>query len=153
MAQNRGVIVPNSGSYELCYPGRENTIVGNIVHSNNQDDTPAIDVALLAMGNGILVAGSNRNVIERNLVFDHDLVGIGLVPFPEEEANDVVPDESTWDMPCSEARNEPPAVTDPEQLALVLWDAMQNSIVGNEVSESGVADLGDRTSTRLNSSH
>src|SRR3546814_17766569 len=45
-------------------------------------------------------------------------------------------------MPCSEARNEPPAVTDPEQLALVLWDAMQNSIVGNEVSESGVADLG-----------
>src|SRR3546814_190091 len=139
---NRAGIVPNSGSYELCYPGRENTIVGNIVHSNNQDDTPAIDVALLAMGNGILVAGSNRNVIERNLVFDHDLVGIGLVPFPEEEANDVVPDESTWDVPCSEPRAEPPAVTDREQLALVLWDAMQNSIVGNEVSDPGVADLG-----------
>ena len=52
---NRAGIVPNSGSYELCYPERETTIVGNIVYSNNQADTPAIDVALLAMGNGILV--------------------------------------------------------------------------------------------------
>jgi hypothetical protein len=47
---NRAGIVPNSGSYELCYPERETTIVGNLVHSNNQADTPAIDVALLAQG-------------------------------------------------------------------------------------------------------
>lgn len=139
---NRAGIVPNSGSYELCYPGRDNTIVGNIVHDNVQPDTPAIDVALLAMGNGILVAGSNRNVIERNLVFDHERVGIGLVPFPEEEANDGVPDPSTWDTPCAEVRDEPPAVTDPDALALVLWDAMQNRIVGNVVSGSGLADIG-----------
>ena len=139
---NRAGIVPNSGSYELCYPGRDNTIVGNIVHGNQQADTPAIDVALLAMGNGILVAGSNRNVIERNLVFDHERVGIGLVPFPEEEANDGVPDPDTWDTPCADVRDDPPTVTDPEALALVLWDAMQNRIVGNVVSDSGLADLG-----------
>ena len=47
---NRAGIVPNSGSYELCYPGRDNTIVGNIVHDNMQPDTPAIDVAILADG-------------------------------------------------------------------------------------------------------
>src|SRR3546814_15573853 len=94
------------------------------------------------MGNGILVAGSNRNVIERNVVFDHDLVGIGLVPFPEEEANDVVPDESTWDVPCTEAPAEPPAVNDPQQPAPVLWDATPNSIVGNAVSQSGDLDHG-----------
>ena len=35
---------------------------------------------------------ANGNVIERNLVYDHERVGIGLVPFPEEEANDGVPD-------------------------------------------------------------
>ena len=59
---NRAGIVPNSGSYELCYPERKTTIVGNIVHDNNQADTPAIDVALLAMGNGILSAGGVANV-------------------------------------------------------------------------------------------
>ena len=64
---NRAGIVPNSGSYELCYPERQTTIVGNIVYSNNQPDTPAIDVAILAMGNGILVPGGIGNVIERNL--------------------------------------------------------------------------------------
>jgi hypothetical protein len=139
---NRAGIVPNSGSYELCYPGRDNTIVGNTVHSNMQPDTPAIDVALLAMGNGILVAGSNRNVIERNLVFDHERVGIGLVPFPEEQANDAVPDESTWDTPCADVRDDPPAETDPAALELVLWDAMQNIVADDDVSGSGLADLG-----------
>ncbi len=139
---NRAGIVPNSGSYELCYPGRDNTIVGNTVHSNMQPDTPAIDVALLAMGTGILVAGSNRNVIERNLVFDHERVGIGLVPFPEEQANDGVPDQSTWDTPCADVRDDPPAVTDPAALELVLWDAMQNIVADNVVSGSGLADLG-----------
>jgi hypothetical protein len=139
---NRAGIVPNSGSYELCYPGRDNTIVGNIVHDNMQPDTPAIDVALLAMGTGILVAGSNRNVIERNLVYDHERVGIGLVPFPEEEANDGVPDPDTWDTPCEETRDDRPTVTDPAALALVLWDPVGNSVVGNDVSGSGLADIG-----------
>jgi hypothetical protein len=138
---NRAGIVPNSGSYELCYPGRENTIVGNVVHDNMQPDTPAIDVALLGMGNGILVAGSNRNVIERNLVFDHERTGIGLVPFPEEEANDVVPERAAWDAPCAEVRDDPPPEIDADQLALVLWDATENQVRGNVVSGSGLADL------------
>jgi hypothetical protein len=139
---NRAGIVPNSGSYELCYPGRDNTIVGNIVHDNMQPDTPAIDDALLAMGNGIIVPGSNRNIIERNLIYNHERVGIGLVPYPEEEASDGVPDPSTWDTPCADVRDNPPAVTDPAQLALVLWDPRENRIVGNVVSDSGLADLG-----------
>ena len=84
---NRAGIVPNTGSYELCYPQRETTIVGNLVYANNQADTPAIDVALLAMGNGILSAGGVDNVIERNRVYDHDSTGIGLVPFLEEDAH------------------------------------------------------------------
>src|SRR5918997_1804859 len=47
---NRAGIVPNSGTYEPCYPERETTIVGNIVHSNNNTETPAIDVAFDAQG-------------------------------------------------------------------------------------------------------
>ncbi len=139
---NRAGILPNSGSYELCYPGRENTIVGNIVHDNMEPDTPAIDDALLGMGNGILVAGSNRNIIERNLVYDHERVGIGVVPYPEEDANDGVPDPDTWDVPCAEVRDDPPAVTDPDALSFVLWDPMENSVIGNDVSGSGLADIG-----------
>jgi plastocyanin len=81
---NRAGIVPNSGDYEKYPPERETTIVGNLVYSNNQADTPAIDAAMLAMGNGILIAGGIDNVILRNLVVDHDIAGIAGVPLPDE---------------------------------------------------------------------
>lgn len=138
---NRAGIVPNSGSYELCYPERETTIVGNVVYGNSQPDTPAISVALLGMGNGILLAGGNRNVVERNLVFDHERTGIGLVPFPEEEANDVVPPQEDWERPCAETRDDPLPERSEEELALVLWDPVGNVIRDNVVSGSGLADL------------
>jgi len=137
---NRAGIVPNTGSYELCYPERETTIVGNIVHENQNAETPAIDVALLAMGNGILVAGGIGNVVERNLVFDHERTGIGVVPFPEEGASDVPSDdESLLELDCAEA----PAVSvAPEDIPdLVLWSPKYNRVIGNSVSGSGIADI------------
>ncbi|MDO8364314.1 MAG: right-handed parallel beta-helix repeat-containing protein [Actinomycetota bacterium] len=134
---NRAGIVPNSGSYELCYPERETTIVGNVVHSNNQADTPAIDVALLAMGNGILVAGGVRNTIERNLVYDHDKSGIGMVPFLEEDPNDSVPTEEEWSTTCAEAKLERPE--DPG--GAILWDSFQNIVTGNVLEDNREADL------------
>lgn len=135
---NRAGIVPNSGSYELCYPERETTIVGNLVYSNNQADTPAIDNALLAMGNGILPAGGVNNVIERNRVWDHERAGIGLVPFPEEDANDNAPDPSTWGTACKDA---PTPTVDPDEVGLVLWQPQGNRVVGNVVEGSGLGDL------------
>jgi len=135
---NRAGVVPNSGSYELCYPQRENLIVGNTIYSNNQPDTPAIDVALLAMGNGVVVAGGIGNVIERNLIYDHDKTGIALVPFLEEGANDALPSEDDWTTECAEQRLEPLADEIPEQL---LWESYDNVIRGNSISESGVVDL------------
>ncbi len=141
---NRAGIVPNSGAYELCYPGRRNTIVGNTVHDNNNDEAPAIDVALLAQGNGILIAGSVDNVVERNLVFDHDRAGIAAVPFPEEDANDVPPDESEWDTPCEDVRDEPIPEEDADP-GLVLWHPYGNAIRGNVVEGSGLADLASAT--------
>ncbi len=134
---NRAGIVPNSGSYELCYPERDTTLVGNLVYANNQEDTPAIDVALLAQGNGILIAGGVRNVIERNRVDDHNRTGIGMVPFLEEFPNDVVPPEDQWDMPCSEQKELDVQV--PE--GAILWDALQNRVVGNVVTNSREADI------------
>jgi hypothetical protein len=137
---NRAGIVPNSGSYELCYPSRATTIVGNTVHSNNQPDTPAIDVALLAMGNGILNAGAVNSVIERNLVYDHDLTGIGLVPFPEDDPSDDIPPASDDERPCAEARNDQPA--DPASIPNpLIWNPRGNRVVGNVVEDSRLADI------------
>ena len=147
---NRAGIVPNSGSYELCYPERESTIVGNVVHSNNNTDAPSIDVALLAHGNGILVAGGVRNTIERNLVYDHDRTGIGLVPFPEEDANDLAPPRSEWEVPCAQTHDEPvPEIPEAECRSIegllagcaVMWHPFENRVVGNVVEGSRIADL------------
>lgn len=142
---NRAGIVPNSGSYELCYPGRENVIVGNTVYDNNNLEGPAIDVALLAQGNGILMAGSINNIVERNLVFDHERTGIAAVPFPEEDASDVVPPADQLGLTCEEYK-EANELPDPETVpSIVLWNATGNRIVDNVVSGSGLADLASAT--------
>jgi hypothetical protein len=110
--QNRAGIVPNSGTYELDYPERETTIVGNLVHSNNNYETAAIDAARMAGGNGILVAGGNDNVIERNQVWDHDVTGIAIVLIPDDEID-----------------------------GGVFWPS-GNQVQDNVVSDSRLADLG-----------
>jgi hypothetical protein len=81
---NRAGIVPNSGSEEANPPERATTIAGNVVSSNDNPQTAAIDIATIATGNGILLAGGNDNLVERNLVTTHDLAGIGVVPLPEQ---------------------------------------------------------------------
>ena len=134
---NRAGIVPNSGSYELCYPQRATTIVGNLVHSNNQPDTPAIDVAILAMGNGILSAGGVANVIERNRVFDHDKTGIGLVPFLEEDANDTLPPRDEWELTCAESK----ALEVEVPTEALLWDSFDNVVRNNVLADNRRADI------------
>ncbi len=43
----------------------------------------AIDIAETAIGNGILLAGGVDDIVERNLVYDHDIAGIGVITLPE----------------------------------------------------------------------
>jgi Right handed beta helix region len=135
---NRAGLVPNSGSYELCYPQRETTIVGNIFYSNNQPDTPAIDDAILAMGNGIVVSGGVRNTISRNRIWDHDVTGIGLTPYPEEQALDDQPIADEWDTPCAETKDDPVSSAPPASL---LWDSYENVVTDNVIEDSRLADL------------
>jgi hypothetical protein len=141
---NRAGIVPNSGSYELCYPGRESTIVGNVVHDNNNPDAPAIDVALLAQGNGILLAGAIDTTVERNLVYNHSRTGVAAVPFPEEDANDIAPPASAHATPCEETRDDEIPVENQDP-GLVLWHPTGNRFIGNVVEGSGIADLASAT--------
>ena len=113
---NRVGIVPNSGTEEKNPPQHGITIVGNTVYGNNNGKTAAIDIAQLAIGTGILVAGGNDNVVERNLVYDHDLVGIGVIPLPEKVIN-------------------------PDDPKAINFDARRNEVDGNHVSDSRAADL------------
>jgi hypothetical protein len=116
------------------------------VFSNNQADSPAITNALLAHGTGITPAGGVANVIERNLVYDHDRVGIAIAPFPEENPNDLIPPQDEWDLDCETARLKPlPAEIPTEDLFLeefLVWEAWDNVIRDNVISGSGQADIG-----------
>ena len=91
---NRAGVVPNVGTYEPCFPQRDTTIVGNLVYSNNNPGTDAIDSAQLAFGNGILLVGAVGNTVERNQIWDHDITGIGVVPYPEDDPHAVVVEEA-----------------------------------------------------------
>ncbi len=140
-SNNRAGMVPNSGSYEQCYPGRQNTIVGNTIHDNNYLEGGGIDNSLLAQGNGILIAGSIDNVVERNLVYNHNRTGIAAVPFPEEDANDNPPPASEHDKSCDPSK----APSTKKKVGTVLWNGTGNRVVGNVVSGSGLADIGSGT--------
>ncbi len=136
---NRAGIVPNSGSYEGCAPERETTIVGNLVYGNSNPETAAIDAALLAMGNGIAVIGGIDNVVERNRVWDHDVAGIAVAPFPEDNPINRVPDE--YPVDCLE--NAIPALPDDAASlpGTLFWEAKTNVVRGNVITDSRTADL------------
>ena len=80
---NRVGVVPNSLTSEELYPQGDIVIAGNTVYENNNDESAAVSIAQTAIGNGILVAGGNDNVVEKNLVEDHDISGIAVIPLPE----------------------------------------------------------------------
>ena len=143
-ANNRAGMVPNSGSYELCYPSRGTTVIGNTVHDNNYLKGPGIDVSLLAQGNGILLAGAINADVERNLVYNHDRTGIAAVPYPEDDANDNPPPASELDKPCDETKDK--KLPDPKDVPdTVLWNSTGSRYIGNVVSNSGLADLASAT--------
>ena len=113
---NRVGIVPNSGTGEALYPQHGTTIVGNEVYSNNNASTGAIEIAEIAIGNGILVAGGNENVVTRNLVYDHDIAGIGVIALPE-------------------------TIIDPDNPEAIDFDAKRNTVRSNVVRDSARFDL------------
>lgn len=113
---NRVGIVPNSGSYEEDFPQEDATIMGNDVYDNNNSKTAAIEIAEIAIGNGVLLAGGSNNIVERNRVEHHDLTGIAAIPLPE-------------------------SVTRPDDPESIDFEARGNRVVDNVVDGSGEADL------------
>jgi plastocyanin len=128
--KNRVGIVPNSLDSELLAPQHDAVIAGNVVYDNNNPKTPAIDDALLAMGNGILVAGGNDNLVTRNLVYDQDLGGIGVVPSP---------DETLWIANGNRVVDN--VVRDSREFDLGFLAGEGNCFAGNEFETSAPADI------------
>jgi hypothetical protein len=136
---NRVGVMPNSGTYELCFPQRGATVAGNEVYANNEPDTPTTRSANLNMGTGILVYGGTGNVVANNLVYDHAGIGIGLFSRLEDDPNAPLPSPDD-ERPCRETRQDPPV--DPATIpASLVWDARGNRVTGNAVADSGVADI------------
>ena len=114
---NRVGIVPNSSTGEDMYPQSGAVIAGNLVVSNNNAAAPGHHIASILTGNGIVIVGGNENLVLRNLVRDHDIVGIAVTPFPE---------RAYYGSTSSDLRD---------------FGARDNEVRGNVVEESSVVDL------------
>jgi hypothetical protein len=77
---NRAGIVPNTLDTELLPPERDTTIVGNRVSYNDNTAPVAKHGTYAAFGNGILLAGGNDNLVERNFIRGHDGHGVLVTP-------------------------------------------------------------------------
>lgn len=142
---NRAGIVPNSGTGELNPPERETTILGNRVADNDNVATAAIEIAEVATGNGILLAGGNENVVERNLVTGHSVTGIAAIPLPEKLLDPDDPDAENFDARDNVVRGN--VATDNQYDLAVLTtiddaaDAGGNCFAGNEHATSLPPDV------------
>ena len=86
-ADNMGGVAPNSLDSELYPPHREVYIGGNTVINNNNGNAPTKGLARLAWGEGIVLAGGEGDVVEKNLVVNHNRLGI---------VTNVLPDKNLW---------------------------------------------------------
>ena len=87
-------ILPNSLSTEANPPQRQATIRNNIVTNNNNLETPSTGLSGSIVGLGIGLAGGHENVVENNVVTDHDLYGIAIFPLPEGDTNIWIPNDN-----------------------------------------------------------
>jgi plastocyanin len=78
--RNWAGIVPNTGDYELLPPFRDVRIVGNLVEGNGNRSAPGAPTEWSGFGNGIVLAGGNDTLVQRNRVLDHPNHGILVTP-------------------------------------------------------------------------
>lgn len=77
---NGAGLVPNTLDGEELAPFHDITIVGNLIHDNSRTDVPFKNATWPSFGNGIIMAGGNTSVVERNRIVNH--LGNGVVISP-----------------------------------------------------------------------
>lgn len=88
-------IVPNSQDGEELPPNAGTNIIGNYVHDNNNPEAPGNNDAFrVAIGTGIALAGTENNVVERNVITGNDRFGVILINW----IHDVFGGETSYDV-------------------------------------------------------
>ncbi len=119
---NMGGVAPNSLDSELYPPHREVYIGGNLVMDNNGYDVPTKGFARLAIGQGIILAGGEGDIAEKNLVVNHDRWGI---------VTNLLPDDTIWLAKNNIVRNNTVTGSGAADLGLVGPPSQGNCFEGN----------------------
>jgi Phospholipase_D-nuclease N-terminal len=122
--RNWAGIVPNTGDYELLPPFRDVWIVGNLVQANGNRAAPGAHVEWSAFGNGIVLAGGNDALVQRNRVLDHPNHGILVTPNL---------DEHLWTSAGNQVRDNVISGSGRADLALAGPAGAGNCFSGNSV--------------------
>ncbi len=69
-------IGPNTLDRELLPPQKSIVVKKNLVYNNNNLEAPSKKLEIPSIGNGIAILGGLENIIEQNLVFNHNNYGI-----------------------------------------------------------------------------
>jgi hypothetical protein len=81
-ADNIMGIVPNSQDIEELAPNAGTTIIGNHIHDNNNPrPTGNNEDFRVGHGSGIILIGTQNNVVERNAIVDNDRFGVLVLPW------------------------------------------------------------------------
>ena len=78
--RNRAGVVPNTLDTELLPPQGETRIVANLIADNGNWSAPTLALEAAGWGNGVLLVGGERNIVERNVITGHPLHGVLVSP-------------------------------------------------------------------------
>ncbi|MDP8957231.1 MAG: PLDc N-terminal domain-containing protein [Actinomycetota bacterium] len=125
--RNMGGILPNTLDSERLAPQRAIYVAGNLVEDNSNENAPANALTYGALGNGILVAGGVRDIVERNTVVNHRHYGIGVAPNA---------DQNLWIAERNVVRNNTIRGSGLADLALAGPGGQDNCFAGNDFRSS-----------------
>lgn len=73
-------IVPNTLDSQRLPPFGRVTIMGNLIHDNDNRDAPALGSVWPTFGSGVVLAGGLDTLVERNTILNHDRSGVAIIP-------------------------------------------------------------------------
>ena len=113
---------------ELVPPGRDTTVIGNIVSDSGFDgEASAISASETLAGSGVLLAGVNTNHIERNLIVRSRNNGIVILPLR---------DRNYWPATGNVVRDNTLLASGRADLAAGGWGSIRNCFSGNKFRTS-----------------
>lgn len=120
-------IAPNTLDSEPLAPQDGVTITDNLVENNNNYNAPAFLYQLASIGNGIVIAGGNHNVVEGNRVNGQLYYGILVIPNI---------DKNFWEPSGNTVRNNVVTNSGIADLALSALSGNDNCFSDNTVSRT-----------------